>query len=168
MEAHDYRYPAGAIFKDFAGAVIGLTVFGAPALFVPLSSVMVALLGGLGLLFAVFALRTLIRQQSRLLIDEHGVRMTGPVSRAIAWDDLSEVRLRFYSTWRDRKSGWMQLGLKGNGSAIRVDQALNGFSEVAETVFSMAEARGVTFDATTRQNAGALGLDLHVESGRPH
>ena len=77
MELQEYRYPTSALMRDYLRAVTGLTVFGGPALFVPLSSVMFALLGGLGLLFAAFALRTFLRQQSRLLADDRGLRFAG-------------------------------------------------------------------------------------------
>jgi hypothetical protein len=159
-ETREYRYPPAALRGDYLRAVTGLTVFGAPALFVPLSSVMVALLGGLGLLFGLFGARTLVRQLSTVAVDADGIRMTGPRRRGVRWREIKRVRLRYYSTWRDRTSGWMQLDLEGGGSAIRVDQALDGFDEVAKTVLSMAVARGVGMDAATRQNAGALGLDL--------
>lgn len=159
MELQEYRYRTAASMKDYFGAVIGLTVFGAPALFVQLSSVMFLLLGGLGLLFAVFALRTLIRQRSRFLIDETGIRVTGPIRKQVAWKDVEEVRLRFYSTWRDRKSGWMQLGVKGKGAAIRIDQAIDGFGQIARITFAMAAKEGVTLDAATMQNAEALKLE---------
>lgn len=165
METREYRYPPNALVKDYFGAVIGLTVFGVPALFVPLSSVMVLLLGGLGLLFAAFAIRTMARQSSRLLIDQNDIRITGPVGRRIAWDDLRGVRLRFYSTWRDRTSGWMQLGVKGKGTTISIDQSIEGFSEVAEIVFGMGVRGGASIDATTLQNARSLGINLPPEMG---
>lgn len=165
METREYRYPANALMKDYFGAVIGLTVFGVPALFVPLSSGMVLLLGGLGLLFAAFALRTAARQASRLLIDADAIRIAGPIGRQIAWNDLRGVRLRFFSTWRDRTSGWMQLGVKGKGTTISIDQSIDDFSEIAEIALSMAVRTGATFDATTLQNARSLGIDLPPEMG---
>lgn len=164
-ELQEYRYPRRALLKDYFGAVIGLTVFGAPALFVKLSSVMVALLGGLGLLFAVFALRTFIRQTSRIVVDDTGIRVAGPVPQRLAWKDVTEVRLRFYSTWRDRTSGWMQLGVKGKGKAIRIDQAIDGFQQLAGSTFALAMREGITPDAATIQNAEALKLDLTPKVG---
>jgi len=165
MELQEYRYPSSALMRDYLRAVTGLTVFGGPALFVPLSSVMFALLGGLGLLFAAFALRTFLRQQSRLLADDRGLRFAGPVTRQLAWSDIEEVRLKYYSTWRDRTSGWMQLGVKGKGTTIRIDQTIEGFEHIAKTTFVMALKQGVTLDAGTLQNAGALGLALPQNVG---
>ncbi|WP_416896245.1 MAG: hypothetical protein ACMVY4_11915 [Minwuia sp.] len=165
MGAREYRYPKSASLRDIGAAVIGLTFFGAPALFVPLSSVMVAVFGGLGALFAAFGVRTVLRHLSRYETDGNGLRVAGPVNRSIAWDGLSEVRLRYFSTWRDRKSGWLQLSLKGNGTVVRIDQALDGFEELVRTAIVEARSRGIGFDATTRQNAGALGLDLSDDAG---
>jgi hypothetical protein len=165
MELQEYRYAPRTLLRDYFGAVIGLTVFGAPALFVQLSSVMVLLLGGLGLLFAVFALRTFIRQRSRFLLDEVGIRVAGPFRQQVAWKDVGEVRLRFYSTWRDRTSGWMQLGVKGKGTAIRIDQAIDGFEQIARTTFVMARKHGITLDAATMQNAGTIVPDLMPNVG---
>ncbi|ANK80362.1 MAG: hypothetical protein TEF_05825 [Rhizobiales bacterium NRL2] len=165
--AGEYRYPPRALRGDYLRAVIGLTVFAGPALFVPLSSVMVWLLGALGLLFAGFAVRTVARQFSVTIVDAEAVRQRGPLARSVRWDELDEVTLRFYSTWRDRTSGWMQLNIKGGGSAIRVDSALQDFDQLAEAAFSAAAGRGIGFDAMTRQNAGAMGLDLPEPAGGP-
>lgn len=160
MNPTEYRYPLSTLLKDYATAVIGLTVFGGPALFVPMSSVMVALFGGLALLFAIFAARTLLRQSSVLFVDEEGVRITGPWPRNVTWQNLSEVRLKFFSTWRDRKSGWMQLSLKeGHRSVVRIDQGLEGFQDLAGIVLARGMKRGLTLDENTRRNAAALGID---------
>ncbi len=159
------RYPLRSIWRDYLRAVIGLTTFGAAALFVAVFSVMFWLLGGLALLFAAFGIRTAIRHASRVVVDEVGARFTGPVHRSVTWNELGEVRIRYYSTWRDRSAGWMQLVMKGGGTTIRVDQTLDGFEALADTVCRVALANGARLDGTTRHNAGAIGLNLPAEAG---
>ena len=159
------RYPVAALWKDYLRAVTGLTTFGAAALFVAVSSVMFWLLGGLALLFAVFGIRTALRHASRVAVDEVGICVTGPLHGSVAWNGLESVRIRYYSTWRDRSSGWMQLVIKGGGTTIRVDQTLDGFPAIAGTVCRRALAHGARLDGTTRHNAGAIGLDLPTELG---
>ena len=159
------RYPLRVIWRDYLRAVIGLTTFGAPALFVAVSSVMFWLLGGLALLFAAFGIRTAIRHTSRVVVDGVGIRFTGLLHRSVTWNGLGEVRIRYYSTWRDRSAGWMQLVIKGGGTTIRVDQTLDGFKALADTVCRGALANGARLDGVTRHNAGAIGLDLPTESG---
>lgn len=109
-----------------------------------------------------------MRQFSVLVLDDDALRLGGPGPKSVRWDELDEVKLRFYSTWRDRTSGWMQLIVRGGGSAIRVDSALRGFEDLSEAVFAEAAKRDLRFDSMTRQNAGALGLRLPEEVGRPY
>lgn len=158
-----FHYPKKAVLADWLRAVTGLTVFGAPLLFVSSSSVMVWPLGGLALLFAAFAIRTGIRQQTRYVVDDTGIHTTGPLGRSIGWDAVESVRLRFYSTWRDRSSGWMQLAITGGSAATRVDSTLDGFGELARIVLGEARARGLAIDDMTRHNCRALGLTLPPE-----
>lgn len=161
----DFYYPPKALIADYVRAVIGLTVFGVPALFLSLSSAMFSLLGGLGLLFAAFGLRTAARQITRYRVDDEGIRSFGPFGRTIGWERLERVRLRFFSTWRDRTSGWMQLIVKGGGTAIRIDSTLEGFDRLIEIVFREALARGVVLDDATRQNGRAMGLSFPPQQG---
>ncbi len=99
------------------------------------------------------------RQFSTLVVDNQGIRVIGPRPQAVEWQELSVVRLKFFSTWRDRKSGWMQLSVKGKGGVILVDQALGDFQQLADIVFMVARNQGLSFDRNTRQNAESLGLD---------
>lgn len=165
MTPQVWRYPARAMFRDYGRAVIGLTTFGVPALFVELSSVMFSLLGGLALLFAAYGIRTTIRHLSRVEVDEASIRIAGTVHRSVTWDAIRDVRIRYFSTWRDRSAGWMQLVIKGGGTTIRVDQTLDGFTTLAETVCRRALAHGARLDGVTRHNAEGIGLNLPTEPG---
>lgn len=160
-----FRYPKKAILLDGLRAVTGLTVFGGALLFVSLSSVMVWPLGGLVLLFGAFAVRTCFRHQTRYVIDDTGIHTTGPIRRSIRWDAVQGVRLRFFSTWRDRSSGWMQLAITGGGAATKVDSTLDGFGDLVRIVLGEVRSRGLAIDDTTRHNCRALGLTLPPEVG---
>lgn len=59
----------------------------------------------------------------------------------------------------------MQLGVKGKGTAIRIDQAIGEFRQLAETTFAMTMKEGIAPDAATIQNAEALKLDLTPNVG---
>src|SRR3546814_11929791 len=48
-------------------------------------------------------------------VGDRGIVARGPLGGAIAWPDLEDLRLRYYSTRRDRTQGWMHMTLKGGG-----------------------------------------------------
>ena len=151
-----HRYPFSALIGDYIRAAIGLILTAGPILFTPISSTMGYVLGGLVILFFVYALRTVIRHRSVLEVSAMGIRATGPVATTIRWADLDDVELRYYSTHRDRARGWMQLRLKGAGRSLSADSTLSEFPVVVQHVINGAQARGLELTETTLANLNAL------------
>lgn len=123
-------------------------------------SVIFALLTGLGLLFAWFGANTFWRQQIEIELDHSGIvqrnRWLPGRRRKIPWADITELRLRYYSTRRDQSEGWMLLTIKGHGEQVRVDSKLNGFPALVRQTLAAAESCGIAMDAATRINAAQL------------
>ena len=151
------RYPADALRADYlrSGAGLALTL-GPFAIALPHPVILVPLLLGAGL-FGLFGLRTAARQMTRFHMDQDGLRAEGPLGGAIRWSELSEVRLRYFSTRRDRKEGWMQLSLKGGGRGLELESALDGFEAIAARVAEAAIANRLRLAEATRDNFAALG-----------
>ncbi len=118
------------------------------------------LLSVLAAVFLIYGLRTALRHTTRYGFDERGVVAIGPVSRAIEWGDVVNVKLSYYTTKRDGTSGWWQLDIKGRNSTMRIESTLDGFGALAERAVREARARGVELSPTTIDNLRPLGIEL--------
>ena len=153
-------YPLRALWASYLRAGFGLglmawwLVMAQPGWF---GSV---LLGGLAAVFGVYGLRTALRHATRYGFDDHGVYSVGPISRAIKWDELANVKLSYYTTKRDGTSGWWQLDIKGRDTKMRIESTLDGFGALAERAVREARARDIELSPTTIENLRPLGIEL--------
>lgn len=156
------RYPQSVLFADYARAGAGLAVSIGLLIFTDLLPIWAYIAFGLTLLFAIYAWRTLLRQFSLVEVDEQGIRLRSSLHNALdrdlPWEDLNELKVRYFSTKRDRSDGWMQIVLKGNGTRIQFDSSLEGFEGVVELAAREAQARELALNPTTLANLGSMGL----------
>jgi len=162
----EHRYAAGAIRADYARAGIGLALTALPLVLVPAGSVGFWILGVLAALFLAFGWRTLRRQQTRIAVDDDAVSILAPGRARLAWRDVGQVKLSYYSTKMDRAGGWMQLQLKpdpsagsdGRAQTIVIDSTLDDFLGIARRAADAAEARRVPLSPSTVANFAAIGI----------
>lgn len=152
-----HRYPAAALARDYlraaAGFILGVMLI---ALAQPIPIVQYVL-GTIAALFALFGIRTLVRQMSHVEVTDAGIRTAGPLGGAIAWDELESVELRYYSTRRDRRGGWLQLKLRGGGRRLAYDSSLGDFVALARRAAREAQSRGRAIAPETLDNLAAIG-----------
>jgi hypothetical protein len=153
-----YRYPLNRILADYFLGGSGAAMSGALLALAPGSGFVLILFGGLTGLFLLFTIRTAIRQRLRIAAGADGIRVTGGWVRSLRWDEVEAVRLRYFSTRRSRKDGWMTLTLRGPGGRVSVDSHLDGFEALARRAGEAANARHLSLDPATRSNFAALGI----------
>ncbi len=160
MSSH--QYPTKALSADYFRSALGVFVPLALIFFTELLPLVFYFMAALALLFAIYGLRTALRQGTVLTVDDNGVRQEGPLGglldRAINWSDLRDIRLRYYSTRRDHSGGWMQLILSGAAGRIRMDSNLPGFDDIVRRACAEARERRLTTDPATAANLSSLGL----------
>ena len=157
------RYPVAALYPDYLRTAFGLAVTVGPLLLLDLTGVVAALLAGLGLLFAWFGTRTIVRHLSRVELSGDAITLRGPAPRRLAWRDLERMKLAYYAPRRSRDDGWLQLTLgSAGGRPIRLDSTLSGFDRVLGEASRVARAKDLPLDAATHANLFALGLDAPV------
>lgn len=156
------RYPLPALLGDYARGALGFALTGGPVLFVDMARVLFWIFAVVAAVFAAFLVRTAIRHQTALRVDEVGVATSPPLAKTIPWDALAQVKLRYFSTRRDKENGWMQLILRGNGKTISAESMLTDFDRLAERVAEEALARGVELDDLSRSNFTGMGITLIV------
>jgi hypothetical protein len=154
----EYRYPLGRIVADCSLFGIGAVMSGGVVALAPTVLYVVLLFGGLTGVFLLFTIRTALRHRLRIAVDAEGMTIKGARVRAVKWAEVEAVRLRYYSTRRNRKDGWMTLRLKAGGRWVEIDSHLEGFEVLARLVAEAASRRGLALDPTTRGNFSAMGL----------
>ena len=160
------NYPARTLWPDYVRAGIGLSIALLPMPWVPPGSFGNWLLGLLALLFGGFAAMTWVKQRSTIRMNPDGLRIHGPVGKAIAWNTLDRLALRFYSTRKERGHGWMQMKLAGGGTTIAIDSNLDRFNLVAARAARAAAENALALDPTTLANLESLGVwPVDTEAG---
>jgi hypothetical protein len=161
----EHRYPRSRILADYllggAGTLMSaaLVVLASSALYI------LVICGGLTAVFLLFTIRTAFRHRMRILADAEGLTVKGGPVRQMTWQELDGLTLRYYSTRRNRKDGWMTLGLRSRGRSLSIDSHIEGFEGLARLAGDAAVARGLELDAATRSNFAALEVNLPPPAG---
>jgi hypothetical protein len=153
-----HAYPASAMVGDYLRAAAGLVPAGVLLATVPVSSAAAAVLALCAAIFGLFGARTALRHATSLELTETELRANGVVPRTIAWAELDRMRLTYYSTRRDRKSGWMQLQLGAGIARISLDSRIAGFEPLVQRAAEAAAARDLALSDATLANLDALGI----------
>lgn len=153
-----HRYERSAILGDFTRGGFGLLVTAGPVLFLPMVWWLAAAFAICAVLFGIYLFRTWQRGGSVIEVDDEGIRSTGPFGRAIGWESLDSLDLRYFATRRDKEGGWMQLRLRGGGSTLAAESSLGGFETVVTRAVAAAVRNRVALSDVTRENLRALGV----------
>ena len=154
----DYRYSTGSLAADYARGGFGLAVTAAPILLVDAHIAVDVVFGALAAVAAIFLARTGLRQLTIYRVDDTGAASVGPLGRKIRWDALTDLKLKYYSTRRDREQGWMQLTLVEGRTKLALESTLDGFEAIVDEAYGAAVAANLPLDETTLNNLQALGV----------
>lgn len=163
----EHRYPTNVLVADYVRAGAGFAITAGPAAVVPVEGVAAPILGALSLVFAVFGVRTAMRQASRVVMDDESLAVIGPLRRSLAWRELTGMRLRYFATRRDRAAGWMQLVLRAPGATLRLDSTIEGFPAIARRAARAARDNRLPLAVATVDNLRNFGITLEGPGGEP-
>ncbi|MGE0257773.1 MAG: hypothetical protein AB7H71_01070 [Alphaproteobacteria bacterium] len=156
--ASQHNYPTSAMIGDYLRAAAGLVPAGAIFATTSVAPVPATVLGGFAIVFGIFGVRTALRHNTSVEMNDVEIRARGLVERRIAWTELDRLRLAYFSTRRDRKSGWMQLELSGGGAKLSLDSRIAGFGEVVRRAAEAAADNHLRVSEATATNLEALGV----------
>jgi hypothetical protein len=159
-------YPATAMVGDYLRAAAGLVPTGVVFATEPVGTVAATVLGSFAAVFGIFGLRTVLRHGTSLEMTDTELRAFGVWPCAISWAELDRMKLSYYSTRRDRRSGWMQLELGAGGATVRLDSRIAGFDRLVRRAAEVAAMRDIELNEATLANLEALGIRL-PEPGAP-
>ena len=158
----EFRYPLGRIVADCSLFGGGAVMSGTVLALAPTVPYVILLFGGLTGVFLVYTIRTALRHRLRIAADAEGLqmRMIGGWVRSLKWDEVEGVRLRYFSTRRNRQGGWMTLTLRGGGRRMAIDSYVDDFEALIRRAAQAARSRHLALDATTISNFAALKISL--------
>ena len=158
-----FRYPPRALFGDYLRSAAGLFVGLGVLLAVPPNPVVITIFGGIAGLFAIFGLRTAHRHSLRVALTDQEIACRGATTKVMPWAQIEAMKLRYFGTrrskWRPLGSGFMQLTVKGGGTAMTFESAIEGFDALAAHAAAAMRARGLPLDPATAGNLIELGID---------
>ena len=157
-----YRHTIRTIAPDYLRAGVGLALTAGPIFVVPTADPVSWTLMFLTFLFAVYAANVVLRHASVVELGETGISIVGPLPRSLRWQDLQEMRLKYFSTRRDGAHGWMQLVLKGSDAKIRIESTLGGFTDIVGRAAQATNDEGLNLSSTTLGNLELLGVKTEV------
>ncbi len=153
-------YPTAAMVGDYLRAAAGLVPTGVVFATEPVGTVAATVLGSFAAVFGIFGLRTVLRHGTRLEMSDTELRALGAWPCTISWAELDRMKLTYYSTRRDRRSGWMQLDLSAGGARLKLDSRIAGFDRLVLRAAEVAVSRGIALNEATLSNLTALGIRL--------
>lgn len=166
-----YRHAPRRLVGDYLRAIFGLAVtLGVLLSLEDPASVVGAIFLLLAILFFAFALRTARQHILRVAINDEGIFTKAIKTASLPWSQLSEVRLRFFGTRREHRTGsggHMQLTLKGDGQKLSFDSSIEGFEDITWHAARAARQNGVGIDPSTAGNMLSLGVEPDKETRRP-
>jgi hypothetical protein len=162
MSSH--RYPQKTLTGDYIRGGIGVVVTGALLVATQnFTSFHYILVAGL-ILFGGFAFRTWLRYRTSYEISEEGLWANGPLGKAVRWPEITDIRLRYFSTRRDRREGWFQLTVRGGSVKFSIDSDLEGFDEFLRACVPVIRANRLELSEPTTENFDAAGFPVRADA----
>ena len=152
-----HRYPVEVQRSDLIRGGVGLLLTAGPLVILPMHWIVTVLFGAAAILFAVFTARIVLRVLTRYESGDQGIAAHGPLGAAIAWNELTALKLHFFSTRRDRRDGWMLLVLRDGSRTLKLESTLTGFDEIVDRAAETAKAKRLQLTDTTTNNLLAMG-----------
>jgi hypothetical protein len=165
VNAPTLRYRRTDILLDYGRAALGGGLSGT-VLAAQTSPLVATAAGSLTALFAVFAVRTILRQIIRYEVSSSGIAATSWRKVSLDWAKLDRLKLRYYAPRRKRAKGWMCLTLHASGQRLSVDSTLPEFERIAALAVAAAQQNGVVLDDFTIGNLAALQPLPHAAAER--
>ena len=156
----ELRYPLGSLVWDYLRGILGLGISVVIIQSIDTDTSIFWVILGLAALFLVWLANTALRHMSRIRFDEEGLRSTPWPKKTIAWNGLEEMALRYYSTRRKRKDGWMTLSLKAGKEKIDIESTLPHFADIVARAAYAAKQANLPLDQVTMDNMDALGVKV--------
>lgn len=157
-----YSYGRSEIRRELGHAIAGAAVAAVMLSATRQAPVFATLFAGLLCLFAAYGAKSLLKRKLRVRLTDAGLVIAPPrfffaLRKDLRWEDLAEMRLRFYSQQRDRKEGRFALRLRTPSQRVTLDSTLDGFETILQAATRHARSNGLAIDRVTEANLDSFG-----------
>jgi hypothetical protein len=159
-----HRYQMRNIWSDYARGGAGMAIGIGGLSLAPTSTHVVVIFGALTVLFLIFTLRTAARQREWIELAGDGLSIGRVRQLLLRWDDLNHVKLRYYSTRRNRADGWMVMNLTWPAKRLVIYSNIDGFDAIAAGVAGAVRRNGIALDSASTANLAAMGLIVAADA----
>jgi hypothetical protein len=155
-----HYYPAKELTGDYLRGGAGAALCATPLVIADSVTVASYFLWPLVVLFGGFVVRTGLKQFTWIAMEPEGIRTAGIWRKEIRWEEIRRIKMRYFSTKRDRTDGWMQVKVTGAGGALAFDSTVTGFDDLARRLAEAGVVARAEMDETTRANFELMGISL--------
>ena len=162
----DFKYPIGSLRGDYLRAAIGLFVTVGLLVAATKITIFQYLFAAGAIRFLGFFLRTAQRHLTVFRITTGALYAKGPFGKTIQLSAVTDIRLRYFSTMKDRngKGGWFELTLKSSTNKISIDSTITGFEQIMRTCINIIHENKLNLSETTVENFSSAGFVLENQS----
>ncbi|HVZ02776.1 MAG TPA: hypothetical protein VHA35_24925 [Dongiaceae bacterium] len=168
----ELRYPLSALAFDYLRGIVGLGIAVLIIQAVGTDTPVFWVFVGLAVLFLVWLGNTFLRHMSRIRFDQDGLTSAPWPRKSIAWNGLTRMELRYYTTKRRKKNterdgeaapggrdrGWMTLTLRSERDRIDIESTLPHFADIVARAAHAAREAHLQLDQVTIENLSAIGV----------
>ena len=157
-----FHYPISALRGDYLRGAIGLFVTVGLLIAATKITIFQYLFAAGALLFLGFFLRTAQRHLTTFSFSNDTFQEKGPLGKSISLPAVIDIRLRYFSTRKDRtgESGWFELTIRDPKTKISVDSTINGFEQIMQNCLDIIHQNKLTPSETTIENFSSAGFPL--------
>ena len=163
-----FHYPMNALRGDYLRGAIGLFVTVGLLIAATKITIFQYIFAAGAVLFLGFFLRTAQRHLTTFSFSNGSFQANGPLGKSISLPAVIDIRLRYFSTRKDRTGdgGWFELTIRDSKSKISVDSTINGFEQIMQNCVNTIHQNKLTPSETTIANFSSAGFPLqnHLSS----
>jgi hypothetical protein len=157
---NEYRYSFAKLKNSYIRAFIGFNICLSPFFLGAEMVGIVPFLIGLGFVFALYGLRTLLWHNLRVTTDEKKITVNLPFPKIIYWDAVTDVTVSCFTSWRGSNITWAQLCIHGINKKMYLESSLSDFDRILQRVIAAAKVNNLVLKPSTLLNLEASNIDI--------
>ncbi len=158
----NFNYKFFSFSKDFFQTIIWFSFSLYLIFFLNISNYILYIVIVCLFLLSIFFIYTLIKNLTKIILTDEGILKKNPFQNIFfKWDDISEIKLKYYSTRRDKEKGWMILYLLKQRKKMTIHSSISDFNVILEKIGSKTDSNKYLFNYNTQNNFKAMGINLY-------
>ena len=158
----EFKYKFQSNLWDIAQTILWLSILLYLVFFTDLTKTLLYLAFFFTILLLIYSTYLTLKSLSKITFDEEEIIKSNPVIKTILkWKDISEIKLNYYSTRRDKEKGWMVLFLLNKQKKIVIHSSISGFDVILKQIGAKTYSNNYLFNYYTENNFKAMGINLY-------